>query len=67
MANQTENHTTTTLLRGMEALQSALQNPGNVPIFRERWGGGIEPITLREATALAVRGRESVLLAEVRT
>lgn len=57
----------TTLLRGMDALQSALRDPGGVPIFRARAFGRIEPITLREATGLAVRGMEHVLLAEVRT
>lgn len=63
----TERHEPTTLLRGMDALQSALQDPGGVPIFRVRLLGRIEPITLREATALAVSGRAGVLMAEVRS
>ena len=55
-----------TVLRGMDALQSALRDP-SVPIFLVGWGGkALERISLEEAAAFAARGREHKLLAEVR-
>lgn len=54
-----------TVLRGMDALQSALRDP-SVPIFLVDWGGkALERISLEEAAAFAARGRERRLLAEI--
>lgn len=54
-----------TVLRGLDALQSALRDP-SVPIFLTDWGGkALERISLEEAAAFAARGRQHRLLAEI--